>query len=96
MTALRSELANIRSSIKLFKMLNGRNPRSLTELIDKEIMLPARIGSDRYSSSIFDRKYLVPNAVDQKGHILDAFGNRFQYNPVNAEVKASTKGYEDW
>ena len=96
MTALRSELANIRSSIKLFKMLNGHNPGNLSELTEKEIMLPARIGSNLYSGSIFNRKYLVPNAVDQKGHILDAFGNRFQYNPVNAEVKASTKGYEDW
>lgn len=35
-SALKSELANIRTSIKLYKMLNGRNPDSLKELIDKE------------------------------------------------------------
>ena len=34
-TALRMELSNIRTSIRLFKMLNDRNPDSVREMIEK-------------------------------------------------------------
>ena len=95
-TALRSELTNIRSSIDLFRMLNGRNPRDLTELMEKNVVFPARIGQDSFTGSIWEQKYLMSSAVDEDGIILDAFGNPFQYNPVSAEVRATTKGYEDW
>ena len=94
--ALKTGLANIRTSIKLFKMLNNRNPQSLKELTEKKVMLPARIGADRYSGSFFDRNYLMSHAEDSKGNMLDAFGNPFAYDPLRGEVKATTKGYEDW
>lgn len=94
--ALKTGLANIRMSIKLFKMLNNRNPESLKELTEKKVMLPARIGTDRYSGSFFDQNYLMSQAVDSKGNIVDAFGNPFAYDPLRGEVKATTKGCEDW
>ena len=94
--ALKSALSNIRTSIQLFKMLNNRNPNSLKELIEKNVMLPAKIGSDPYTGSILDQKYLMLNAVDEKGNILDAFGNAFLYDNFRGEVRATTKGYETW
>jgi len=94
--ALKTGLANMRLSITLFKMLNNRNPESLKELTEKKVMLPARIGTDRYSGSFFDQNYLMSHVVDSKGNILDAFGNQFAYDPFRGEVKATTKGYEDW
>jgi type II secretory pathway pseudopilin PulG len=94
-TALKAELTNIRMSITLFKVLNGRNPRSLNELVEKNVILPARIGSDAYTGSVFNQKYLMPNAVDGKGNILDAFGNPFTYDSRKGEVKATTEGYEN-
>jgi type II secretory pathway pseudopilin PulG len=95
-TAVKTELTNIRTSMQLFKMLNGRNPTSLNELMNKKIMLPAKIGSDAYTGSIFDRKYLMANAVDKQGNLVDAFGNNFLYDPLRGEVRASTKGCETW
>jgi type II secretory pathway pseudopilin PulG len=95
-SAVKAELANIRSSIALFKMLNGRNPESLNELIEKDVMLPARIGAGPYTGSFFKQKYLMANAVDAKGNLLDAFGNPFTYNPNGGEVKSNTKGCETW
>jgi competence protein ComGC len=95
-TAIRAELANIRTGIRLFRIVNDRNPRSLHELIEKDVMLPARIGTDLYSESIFKQKYLMANAVDAKGNILDAFGNTFQYDSVSGRVRTATKGYEEW
>jgi competence protein ComGC len=95
--ALRTGLTNIRSSIRLFRMLNERNPRSLRELIENDVLLPARSGKDPYAGPIFfDEKYLVKQAQDAEGHLVDAFGNRYAYDPVRGEVKASTKGYERW
>lgn len=96
-TALKMELSNIRTSIGLFRMLNERNPASLNELIEKNVMLPSRMGSDPYADPIFlDEKYLVAQARDAHGHLVDAFGNLYAYDPVRGKVKASTKGYEHW
>jgi type II secretory pathway pseudopilin PulG len=94
--AVKAELTSIRTSISLFRMLNNRNPESLRELIEKKVMLPARTGTDRYSGSVFDRNYLMSQAVDSKGNIVDAFANPFAYDPARGEVKATTKGCEGW
>lgn len=94
--ALKTELANIRTSIKLFKILNNRNPVSLREMIEKEVMLPGRIGADIYTSSFYKESYLMKNAVDAEGNKVDAYGNPFLYDPKGGEVRSSTKGYENW
>lgn len=94
-TAVRTELANIRTSIRLFKMVNGRYPASLREMIEKKIMMPARFGGG-YAGSIFKENYLMKNAVDEDGNKVDAYGNPFHYDPQQGEVRASTTGYEDW
>jgi type II secretory pathway pseudopilin PulG len=93
--ALRTELSNIRISIRLFTMLNGRNPASLGEMIEKKVMLPARIGGG-YTGSIFKESYLMKNAVDAEGNKVDAYGNPFLYDPQRGEVRSSTIGYENW
>ncbi len=95
-SALKMELSNIRTSIRFFKMLNNRNPHSLSELIEKEVMLPARIGSDPYTGSILDQKYLMSITMDSKGNIIDSFGNPFVYDFSRGEVRSTTKGYETW
>jgi type II secretory pathway pseudopilin PulG len=95
--ALKTALVNIRTSIKLFKILNGRNPQNLKEMIEKEVMLPARIGSDKYTGAIFFKEsYLIEYAVDKEGNIIDAFGNPFIYDAPKGEVRTITKGYETW
>lgn len=95
--ALKIGLANIRSSIRLYRTLNERNPKSLNELLEKNVMLPSRMGPDPSAGSIFlDDKYLAAQAMDAQGRLVDAFGNRYAYDPVHGQVKASTKGYESW
>jgi Tfp pilus assembly protein PilE len=94
-SALRTELTNIRTSIRLFIMLNGRKPASLKEMMEKKVMLPARIGGG-YTGSIFKESYLMKNAVDADGNKVDAYGNAFLYDSMRGEVRSSTKGYENW
>lgn len=95
-TALKAELSNIRTSIRLFKMLNNRNPDSLRELMEKKVMLPGRIGGAPYSGSFFKQAYLLKNAMDDEGHKVDSFGNVFIYDKATGEVRSTTKGFEGW
>lgn len=95
-SALKTGLANIRMSIKLFRLLNNRNPNDLKELVKKEVILPGKVGKDRYTASLFKQKYLTEQATDAKGNIVDAFGNLFSYDAGRGEVKPTTKGYENW
>ncbi len=95
-TALKTELTNIRTSIKLFKMLNSRNPDSLGEMMEKKVMLPARIGGTPYDNSFFKQAYLLKNAVDGAGNKVDSFGNVFIYDKATGEVRSTTKGFEGW
>ena len=96
-TAVKTALVNIRTSINLFRMLNGRNPQDLKEMIEKKVILPARVGSDKYTGSIFLKKsYLMEYAVDKEGNIVDAFGNPFIYDASTGEVRTTTEGYEAW
>ena len=95
--ALKTGLVNIRTSIRLFRILNNRNPESLKELVEKKALLPARIGPDKYTGQlILKESYLMEYAVDRNGNIIDAFGNPFDYDTVKGEVRATTKGYESW
>jgi len=95
--ALKTGLVNIRTSIRLFRILNSRNPASLQEMVQKKAMLPARIGSDPYTGPhILKESYLMEYAVDRNGNIIDSFGNPFAYDAVSGEVRATTKGYEAW
>jgi competence protein ComGC len=94
-SALKAELANIRTSIQLFIMLNNRNPASLHELMEKKVMLPARIGGG-LKGSFYKESYLLKNAVDAEGNKVDAYGNPFLYDSMRGEVRSSTKGFENW
>ncbi len=95
-TALKAELTNIRTTIKLFRLLNGRYPESLREMTEKKILVPAGAAKDTFSRSIFDDRYLLPNSVDSQGNITDAFGSRYVYDAAKGTVRSGTSGYEEW
>ena len=95
-SALKAELSNIRTSIRLFQMLNRKNPDSLKEMMEKKVMLPGRVGSGAYDGSFIEQRYLLKNAVNAEGNKVDAFGNPFSYAPSRGEVRSTTKGYENW
>jgi len=96
-TAIKAELVNIRTSINLFKMLNGRYPQSLKEMTEKKVMYSARIGPDKYTGPIFLKEsYLMEYATDKEGSIIDAFGNPLVYDAIKGEVRTTTQGYESW
>jgi type II secretory pathway pseudopilin PulG len=89
-TALRTGLANIRLSIQLYRVLNGRYPVHLKELLSKRFLMPTKEGT------IFGDHYLRAHALDQNGYPIDPFGQRYHYNASLGRVASSTSGYENW
>lgn len=94
-TALKAELKNIRFTIRLFRQLNGRYPDSLREMMEKKLLQPGRTG-DEYGGSVFDDRYLLPNAVDGQGNVIDVFGNPYRYDAEQGSVASTSEGYDGW
>jgi type II secretory pathway pseudopilin PulG len=101
-TALRYELASIRTAIVLFTALNRRPPESLQELTARQYLLPdaeytvAAGPIALESRSVFKRSYLEPSSVDNQGQVLDPFGQPYRYDPRAGRVSVADKRYERW
>jgi hypothetical protein len=101
-TALRYELASIRTAIVLFTALNRRPPESLQELTARQYLLPdaeyaVAVGPIALESrSVFKRSYLEPTSVDNEGRVLDPFGQPYRYDPGAGRVSVAEKRYERW
>ncbi|HLF87015.1 MAG TPA: type II secretion system protein [Nitrospiria bacterium] len=89
-TALRMGLANIRTSIQLYVMLNNKPPEGLKELLGKRYIIPTKEGT------IFNDQYLKGLAMDSEGYPIDPFGNRYSYEPKDGRVSSTTKAYDKW
>lgn len=88
--ALRMGLANIRSSIQLYTLMNNKTPADLKELLGKRYLIPTKEGT------IFTDQYLRASALDNEGYPIDPFGNRYSYEPKYGKISSQTKGYEGW
>lgn len=86
---LRAGLVNIRGGIGLYYALQRRYPADLKSLVRRKYLLPVR-------DEIISREYLIAQATDTEGNLLDPFGNRYRYDPATGDVASSTKGYESW
>lgn len=86
---LRATLVNIRGGIELYQVLQQHYPADLKSLVHKKYLLPVR-------DEIISGEYLMAQAVDADGNLLDPFGNRYRYDPLTGRAASSTKGYESW
>lgn len=89
-TALQTDLSSIRLSIQLYRLLNGRYPGDLKELLTRRFLMPTKEGT------IFNDQYLRAQALDHRGYPVDPFGERYRYDPVLGRVSPGTRGYENW
>ncbi len=88
--ALKNELGNIRMSVELYRVINGRLPQDLTELMNQNLTLE----NDR--GIILVKEYLRPFRIDKEGCLLDPFMSRYSYNMKTGVVKSETAEYQDW
>jgi len=87
---LHSELINIRMSVELYKVINGKYPENLGELTKSNYMQTFS------EDTIINKKYLKTTAATENGTPLDPFGKEYFYNKNTGEIKCLTKGYEGW
>jgi type II secretory pathway pseudopilin PulG len=83
--ALMSELRAVRTSVQLFMTLNKMIPADLKSLVTQKYTIGEKQGP-----------YLSGINVDKNGDLLDAFGNKFGYDPKTGRVWSVTKNYENW
>ncbi|MBM3252429.1 MAG: hypothetical protein FJZ11_06625 [Candidatus Omnitrophica bacterium] len=89
-TALKNELNNIRMSVELYRVINGRLPEDLVNLVNQEFTLRAPDGT------ILKKQFLKPFRVDKEGYLLDPFMNRYVYISQDGKITSGTKRYESW
>ena len=88
--ALKSQLEDIRLSLKLYELFHNKYPEDIRSLLTEEVnMMP-------YSSAVLKKKYIESVRSDNEGFPLDPFGNKFVYRADRGEIKTQTKGYENW
>lgn len=89
-TALKMDLVNIRLSIQLYRVLTGRYPGDLKELLSTRFLVPTKEGT------IFSDQYLKTQTLDPSGYPIDPFGERYLYSPAKGNLSSGTAGYEYW
>jgi len=88
--ALQIELTNIRTAIYYFRIMNGRPPSDLAELMNKKLT------GAPFDSKIIQQTFLKAFRVDKEGALLDPFFNPYLYEVGRGVVSSQTKGYESW
>ena len=88
MKVMREQLLSLRTSVRLFRAIEGRNPESMFELLDGEYSFP---GEER-------RRFFVDRLfVDGGGVVaLDPFGSPYTLAPNSGWVRSSSPGFEYW
>lgn len=94
--ALAIELANLRTAVLYFAMLNGRLPDSLNELATKDAIIKKRAIEGAEYRIIVIGRFVQAMTMDGAGNPTDPFGNVFLYERATGRVYSSTKGYERW
>lgn len=96
---LKAQLAALRSQRRVFRVVNGREPADLRELVQEDHSifpmgaheLPQQPGT----------AMLRPEAVEAAGadrdlYPVDPWGKRYSIEPVSGRIHSVTPGYEDW
>ncbi|MFH1829268.1 MAG: hypothetical protein ABH871_00630 [Pseudomonadota bacterium] len=85
--ALHYELVLLRQAISTFDIIEKRKPISLVELALMTFQLPGdKIG----------KRYIDRIIINDRGEIIDPFGNPYIYNEENGWVSSSSEDYKQW
>jgi len=85
--ALAQELKIIRQGIYSYVLKYKIYPKDLKEMQDKKII--------EFEGKVKNQKYFKNPKIDEKGNLLDPFGNPYIYNNKTGEIKSGTDKYRD-
>ncbi len=81
------ELQILRMGVNIYRLLNYRNPSEISELTNMGYKFPGE-STDRY--------FVEGVRKNDKGQLVDPFGNVYSYDRLAGWVRSSTRGYEFW
>ncbi|MFA5811765.1 MAG: hypothetical protein WC956_05485 [bacterium] len=82
---LLSELGMLRSSLMTYRLVNHRNAQDLFQL-----------ANEKYEADGAEKPYIERLPMNDKGAVVDPFGNPYAYDPNSGWVSSSTPGFERW
>jgi type II secretory pathway pseudopilin PulG len=89
-TALRFQLNNLRMVLRLYKELKGQYSEDL------QVLLATDYKVAKADAPVFSEHFLFNFKQDLNGVVLDAFGNRFDYDQRKGVVGSTIKGCQNW
>lgn len=84
------ELRVMRTSVNLYRAVNNRNPKNLSELATATFHFPGENVQRKYLD------YRIQKDGKRSNELIDPFGNPYSYNPQKGWVRSMTKQYEYW
>lgn len=81
------QLQILRSSINLYKFINGSNPANLEVLAT---------GIYKFPGEELTRRYIENAPIDKDGKVVDPFGRSYYYDGRTGWIRSSSSGYEFW
>jgi len=81
------QLQILRSSINLYKLINGRNPSNLEILAN---------GAYKFPGEELARRYIENAPIDKDGIVVDPFERPYYYDAQTGWIRSASKGYEFW
>lgn len=81
------QLQILRSSINLYKFINGKNPENL------EILA---VGYYKFPGEDLARRYIENAPIDKTGKVVDPFQTSYYYDKDTGWIRSATQGYEFW
>ncbi len=85
--ALLYELSLLRQGVDLYLIMEKRKPSSLLELAVTTYAIPGEKVNQRFVERV---------NINDKGQIIDPYGNPYVYDPVYGWISSSTAGYKNW
>lgn len=81
------QLQILRSSINLYKFINGTSPANL-EAVATSIY--------KFPGEELARRYIENAPIDKDGKVVDPFGKPYYYDGHTGWLRSSSSGYEFW
>ena len=81
--ALENALTNLKYSLELYSITEGRYPKDLKELNKRVI----RVKKD----SLYGRRYLELQSQDEEGYPVDSYGRRFIYDSETGKIRRGSR-----
>lgn len=85
--ALLYELSLLRQGVDLYLIMEKKKPSDLIDLAITTYAIPGEKVNQRFVERV---------NVNDKGQVIDPYGNPYTYDQVHGWVSSSTPGYRNW